>query len=175
MWIGCTPLPADGALAAVLPGRELVISSLGVRRRNPLNPWSPILGPHDFASASARVLVGAMKAAGVPRVIAVSAAGVAESGERMNVLMRAAVAWSNVGVAYRDLAVMERVYAESGLDFCCVRPVALTDGPATGRVREVEAFGATMTIARADVARWLLDRAENPVGPRFPQIARSPG
>lgn len=162
----------EGALEAVTPGREVVVSSLGIRRGNPLNPWSPILGPHDFASAVARRIVAAMRAAGVPKVVAVSTAGVADSGPRMNWPMQLAVATSNVGVGYRDLAVMERVYAESGLDVCCVRPVRLTDGPATGRIRVVDRFGLFMTIPRADVATFLLDRAEQPVtDDRFPQIA----
>jgi putative NADH-flavin reductase len=112
-----------------------------------------------------------MRAAGVPKVVAVSAAGVGDSAARMNAVMRFLVATSSIGVAYRDLAEMERVYAESGLDWCCVRPVALTNGERTGRVRTVEQFGATSWISRADVAGWMLDQVERPIVERLPQIA----
>lgn len=163
--------PSDeGALRAAMDGRDAVVSALGMRRKSPM-PWSAILGPLDFNSAAARAIVAAMKPAGVPKVVAVSAAGVGDSEARMNALMRFLVATSSIGVAYRDLAVMERVYAESGLDWCCPRPVALTNGPRTGHVRVVERFGLTLTITRADVASWMLDRAEGPISERLPQIA----
>jgi uncharacterized protein YbjT (DUF2867 family) len=156
--------------AQILPGCEAVLSSLGIRRKS-LNPWSALTSPADFCSSSARLVVDGMRAHGVPRVIAVSAAGVAESEAGMTLPMRLAVAWSNVGVAYRDLAVMEQIYASSGLDWCCVRPVALTDGPLTGQAHPVDHFGLTMRISRADVAHWMLQRLDEPDGQRLPQIA----
>jgi uncharacterized protein YbjT (DUF2867 family) len=86
--------------------------------------------------------------------------------------MRALVAGSDLGACYADLARMEAVYADSGLDWTAVRPVTLTNGPWTGRVREVEAFGLRDAIARADVAHWLLGRVSGPErGARTPQIA----
>lgn len=157
-------------LIAALQGTEGVLSSLGIRRRSK-NPWSALTSPPDFCSRSAQVLVEAMQAASVARVVAVSAAGVAESEAKMNFIMRWLVSTSNIGVAYRDLAVMERIYAESGLDWCCARPVALTDGPRTDRVRPVEHFGLTGFISRADVAAWMLDRLERGGEERLVQIS----
>lgn len=159
-----------GVLAPVFEGRDAVLSSLGGQRRNPANPWSSLVSPPDFATVSAGRIVEAMKATGVSRVVAVSSAGVADSAPHMNAVMRVLVAASNVGVAYRDLAGMEQVYAESGLDWCCVRPVVLTDGARTGEVRVVDHFGLTMTISRADVAFAMLERLR-PGGDRLPEIA----
>jgi putative NADH-flavin reductase len=162
----------EGAIAAVMPGRDAVISSLGIQRKRVWNPWSKLVSPPDFNSRTARAIVAAMQACGVRRVVAVSAAGVGDSAPRMNAVMRALVATSSIGTAYRDLAEMERVYLEAeGIDAVCLRPVTLTDAPLTGRVREVDAFGATMTVSRADVARALLDAAARSGGPRLPQIA----
>ena len=59
-----------------------------------------------------------------------SAAGVADSAARMNLLMKFIVAKSNVGISYRDLAAMERLFAASGLDWCCPAPDATHRGPA---------------------------------------------
>jgi putative NADH-flavin reductase len=156
--------------AQILPGCEAVLSSIGIKRRN-LNPWSALTSPPDLCSSYARILVEAMRTHEVARVIAVSAAGVAESEPQMTWPMRFVVAWSNVGVAYRDLAVMESIYAGSGLDWCCVRPVALTDGPVTGKAHVVDHFGFSMRISRADVAHWMLQQLTEQITERLPQIS----
>jgi putative NADH-flavin reductase len=151
-------------------GHEVVLSALGIKRTNPANPWSALASPPDFSSRTATVLVNAMRQHGVGRVIAVSAAGVAESAARMNLLMRFFVAKSNVGVGYRDLAAMERVFSESGLDWCCPRPTRLTNSRLTRRVKIVDGFPLTAAISRADVAWWMLEHATQPARERTPII-----
>ena len=164
------PLRA-GALDAVA-GRDAVVSCLGIKRAHPINPWSRLTSPADFSSTTARAIVAAMQRHGVRRVVAVSAAGVAESAFAMNAVMRFFVATSNVGVAYRDLALMERVYADSGLDWHACRPVRLVDGAATGAPRMIDGFPTTAKVRRADVAVWLADRVERgDLVPRTPSIA----
>lgn len=62
-----------------------------------------------------------------------------------------------------DAAAMERIFAESELDWTMVRPPELTDKPYTGkyRVREghLPLFG--FKISRADVADFMIKVAEN--------------
>jgi putative NADH-flavin reductase len=152
-------------------GHDLVLSALGIKRTKPANPWSALASPPDFSSRTAAMLVNAMRQHRVPRVIAVSAAGVAESAARMNLLMKLFVARSNVGAGYRDLAAMERVYAESGIDWCCPRPTRLTNGPLTRLVKIVDAFPTTAAISRADVAWWMPEHAGEPVCERTPMIS----
>jgi putative NADH-flavin reductase len=161
---------AEGVLANAVPGHDAVICCLGQKRRS-LNPWSQLLSPSDLCETTARRLVAAMTASGVRKIVALSSAGVGDSGPRMNAAMRFVVAASNVGVGYRDLEQMERIFANSDLDWCCLRPVTLVNGPLTGNVREVDAFGLTMTISRADVADELLQRVEHPTRGRTPQVA----
>jgi putative NADH-flavin reductase len=156
-------------------GHEVVLSALGIKRRNPANPWSELASPPDFSSRTATLLVHAMRSQGVPRVVAVSAAGVAESAARMNLLMKFFVATSRVGDGYRDLEVMEQVYADSALDWCCPRPTRLTNGPLTRRVASVESFPMTAAISRADVAWWMLEQAEKPIRERTPMISGAKG
>ncbi len=67
---------------------------------------------------------------------------------------------SNVGVAYRDLADMECVLANSGLDWMVVRPVTLVDHAATERSRVIRRYGLTDRISRCDVAEWILSALE---------------
>jgi len=152
---------------------DVVISALGIKRANPFNPWSRLVSPPDFTEAAAARIVAAMKRHGKRRVLAVSAAGVADSAPRMNRLMKFIVAASNVGVAYRDLAGMERVYTESGLDWCCPRPTRLTDGPLTHRAAISESFPMWAAISRSDVAWWMLSRIEVSFESRTPIITRT--
>lgn len=167
--------PLDAAFVArAIAGHDHVASGLGLRRRNPTNPWSPLISPPDFCSQTARHIVVGMRAAGVRRVVAISAAGVGDSAARMNWLMRFLVARSNVGVAYRDLAVMEQVYADSGLDWQTPRPTRLSDGPASGRVIETDAFPMSAAISRADVAAYMFAQLMAPViTARSPTITRA--
>lgn len=156
----------------LVAGHDLVLSALGLRRTRPANPWSALASPPDFCSRTAAALIAAMQRHRVARVVAVSAAGVAESHARMNRLMKFFVATSNVGVGYRDLAVMEDRFARSGLDWCCPRPTRLTDGAQREQVATVDAFPMRAAISRADVAWWMVTRAEDgALEPRTPQIS----
>ena len=161
----------DGCMEAVVPGHDAVLSSLGLKRKNPANPFSALDSPADFASSTARSLVVAMKKHGVKRVIAVSADGVGDSAPGMNWLMKLLVSASTIGAGYRDLNVMEKVYAKSGLDFCCVRPTTLTTGPQTNRVRRIDNYPVTASISRADVAAWMIEHLSADLSAdRFPII-----
>jgi putative NADH-flavin reductase len=159
----------------LVAGHDLVLSSLGLRRTNPANPWSALASPPDFCSRTATALIAAMQRHRIGRVVAVSAAGVAESHARMNGLMKFFVATSNVGVGYRDLAAMEDLFARSELDWCCPRPTRLTDGRQNERIATVDAFPMRAAISRADVAWWMVTRAEaGALQPRTPQITAAP-
>ena len=152
-------------------GHDVVISSLGFRRAHPANPWSRLVSPPAFNSSTAAALIAAMEAQGVRRVVAVSAAGVGDSAAGLNGLMRFLVAKSNVGVAYRDLAVMEGLFAASTLDWCCPRPTRLTNGP-VAPTTTIADFPTMAAISRASVAAWLLAWAEGTASPasRTPTI-----
>ena len=152
-------------------GHEVVLSALGNKRTNPANLWSALASPPDFSTRTAAMLVTAMRQHGLARVIALSAAGVADSAVRMNLLMKYFVAKSNIGIAYRDLAAMERAFADSGLDWCCPRPTRLTNGGLTRRVKMVESFPVTAAISRADVAWWMLEHGAQPIGKLTPMIS----
>jgi hypothetical protein len=159
----------DGAIATVARGHDVVISCLGIRRRRPRNPWSALASPPDFTSRTARAIVAATAAAKIERVIAISAAGVADSWPRMSWFLRFLFANSRIGDAYRDLATMEEVYAASTLDWVAVRPVTLTDRGAKD-ARETDRFPLTATIARATVARWIVEHVDAPMMERTPMI-----
>jgi len=148
-------------IATAVENKDAVASCLGIRRASKF-PWAPILSPPDFTASVASALIPAMSHAGVRRVVAISAGGVAESITQLTTPVRWMVGAGTIGVAYRDLAEMERLLSASLLDWLAVRPVTLMSGPPTGRVGKVEKYGLFSIVRRADVAAWMLGALARP-------------
>ncbi|MBF6423617.1 NAD(P)H-binding protein [Nocardia cyriacigeorgica] len=145
-------LSADSLVDAV-KGADAVLSGIGANgRRDPLRP----------ASTSAAAVTEAMDAAGVRRLVVVSAGTLNHSGAGQPMIVRAASVPLRAVLKdlYADLERMESILAGSGLDWTSVRPSGLTNAPGTGRYRRVVDGGpAGLRIPRADVARAMLDIA----------------
>jgi len=148
-------------IATAVENKDAVASCLGIRRASKF-PWAPILSPPDFTASVASALIPAMSHAGVRRVVAISAGGVAESITQLTTPVRWMVGAGTIGVAYRDLAEMERLLSASLLDWLAVRPVTLMSGPPTGRVGKVEKYGLFSIVRRTDVAAWMLGALARP-------------
>jgi putative NADH-flavin reductase len=140
---------------AALIGVDVVIQTLGVGLGDMIRPV------HLFSDAT-RVLIAAMKARSVKRLICVTGFGAGDS--------RASISWLQrlpfqivFGRAYDDKSLQERLIKESGLDWTIVRPGVLTGGPRTGRY-EVLAEARQWRngiISRADVAAFLVQQIED--------------
>jgi putative NADH-flavin reductase len=155
-------------LESAVAGADAVLSALGPRSRSEA----------EVASAGTRAIVAAMQATGVRRIVVVSAApiGTVASPGRPKppkhdpgdgFFMRhlfSRVARAAFGTNYADLATMEDVLGDSGLDWTVVRPPRLNDKPPTGAYRT--AFGQNVrggwSISRADVADLMLRVIEEP-------------
>jgi uncharacterized protein YbjT (DUF2867 family) len=149
------------AIASALEGQQAVASCLGIRRAGKA-PWSSLLSPPDFMSRVTALLVPAMERIGVRRIVAISAGGVAESITKCSLPIRWMTGAGSVGVAYRDLAEMERRLSASRLDWLAIRPVTLMNGPPTALAGKVERYGLFSIVRRADVAAWMLGALARP-------------
>jgi len=137
---------------------DVVIQTLGV-------DFSPMLifeGTRLF-SESTRVLVDAMKAAGVQRLIAVTGLGAGNSRGHGGFLYDAVIFPLLLKRVYDDKDVQEWIIKSSGLDWTIVRPGLLTNRPATHNYRVLTTpkdwrFG---TISRADVADFLVRQVDD--------------
>jgi putative NADH-flavin reductase len=160
--------PDPSTLKSSVEGADAVLSGLGQRVRSDAG----------IAARGTPSIIDAMKAATVRRIVVVSAApvGTVPSPARPNpprhdpgdgFFMRnlfsplIKVALKNL---YADLAVMEDVVRDSGLDWTIVRPPRLTDNALTGSYRT--AYGQNLRggafISRADVAHYMLRALERP-------------
>jgi uncharacterized protein YbjT (DUF2867 family) len=124
------------ALDAAVEGADAVLSGLGARSK----------AEAGVASGGTRAVVSAMQAAGVRRIVVVSAAPIGtvpsparpvppahDPGDGFFVRHLATPVVKKVlREHYADLARMEDVLRDSGLDWTVVRPPRLTDKPLTG-------------------------------------------
>lgn len=140
-----------------LSGVDAVIQTLGVSPA----PHLIFSGTRLF-SAATRVLVGAMKASPVKRLICVTGFGAGDSRGRGGILHSAAFCLF-LGRVYEDKDVQERLIRESGLDWTIVRPTILTNGPRTGAYRVLvdPRDWTSGSISRADVADFLVKQIED--------------
>ena len=139
-------------ITAALSGVDAVILALGIPMGRAL-----ILGPVRLFSEATRVIVPAMAAAGVRRLICVTGFGAGDS--------RARIGWLQglgfrlvFGRAYADKDIQETLIRQSRLDWVIVRPGVLTNGRKTGRCQVLEAPTSWRNglIGRADVADFLV-------------------
>lgn len=134
------------AVATAVDGADAVIAVVAGTRK----------GPHHTA-AVARVIIDAMRQAGVRRIVMTSAYPIVADRPRIPVaILRRVLADS-----YADSAEMERLLADSDLDWTVARLTRLLDRPARGGVEVSTGLLARAgSLTRADAAATLLDLAE---------------
>jgi putative NADH-flavin reductase len=143
----------DGALTEAMRGQHAVISTLGVGKS--------FKSGGLIAQAIPRI-IRSMETSGIRRLVFTSAFGVGETRRDVPLIPRLFMS-SLLRDVYRDKAAGDAQIQDSSLDWTIVYPAGLTDRPATGqyRVGERLALSGFPTIARADLAGFLLDQVED--------------
>jgi putative NADH-flavin reductase len=135
-----------------LVGIDAVIQTLG----EPFAPEQIFRGTNLYSTAT-RVLVNAMEASAVRRLICVTGFGAGDSRGRGDPLYNAGLCVF-LGRIYSDKDVQERIIRRSSLDWTIVRPTILTYGPRTGKYRVLvkPRDWTSGSISRTDVADFLV-------------------
>jgi putative NADH-flavin reductase len=140
-----------------LAGVDAVIQTLGVSPTPEL-----ILGGTRLFSVATRILVNAMEASAVRRLICVTGFGAGDSRGRGGLLYNAVLCLI-LGRIYADKDAQEWIIRQSRLDWTIIRPTILTDGQRTGAYRvlvDARDWRAGF-ISRADVADFLVKHVNN--------------
>ncbi|MEM7217993.1 MAG: SDR family NAD(P)-dependent oxidoreductase [Pseudomonadota bacterium] len=139
-------------VSAALDGVDAVVQCLGV----PLN-LRLLTGPITLFGAATDVLLPAMQAAGVRRLVAVTGFGAGDSGAAIHPLQR--LGFNLVfGRAYADKSRQEALIKASELDWTIARPGVLTNGPPRDDYRvliEPDSW-RNGVISRASVADFIV-------------------
>lgn len=147
-------------LDRAVPGHDAVVVSLGVSQ----NPFAMrfkigLTTPPDVVSRGTAAVLEAMRRHGVRRLVVVSAFGVAESWGDVPLPLRVFFRLFLMD-SFRDKAVQEAAVHASDADWTVLRPVGLTDKPATGDYAADPREAHSSTIARADVADYAVRALE---------------
>jgi len=141
-----------GTVNQALTGVDVVVQALGVAASPEI-----IFKPVRLFSEATRVLVAAMEATGVKRLICVTGFGAGDSRNKGGFLYNMAFNLF-LGRVYDDKDVQERIIRKSALEWLIARPVILTNGPQTGSYRVLVDPNDWRCgfISRADVADFLV-------------------
>ena len=142
----------ETALRQALKGRNAVVSALGT-------PASPVREV-TFLSTATRVLVGAMKAEDVSRLVCITGLGAGDSVGHGGFLFDNVIFPLLLRKVYADKNRQEAIVRDSGLDWTLVRPAILNDKPGRGAIRALTDLSGFHggAIAREDVARFVLEQ-----------------
>ena len=135
---------------AALTGVDAVVLTLGIG-------LSELFKPVNLFSTATRVLIDAMKAQGVNRLVCVTGFGAGDSQVSISPLQR--IPFNIVfGRAYEDKSRQEKLIKESSLDWTIVRPGVLMNGPKTGRYKILRKSSEWRNgiVSRANVADFLV-------------------
>lgn len=163
-------LSPDDVMRA-LEGIDVVVQALGIPPSLDL-----ILRPVTLFSAATRVLLSAMKTAGVRKLVSVTGFGAGDSNDAINIFQRLPFK-ALLQNAYNDKTIQEELIVASDMDWLIVRPGVLTNFPATGsyQVLTPPSSWRNGIISRTDVADFIVTRIsadqfnrEKPVVIRYP-------
>jgi putative NADH-flavin reductase len=141
-------------LADAMRGHDAVISAIG-------RGYS--FKSEHLIERTVPVIIGAMKAAGVRRLVFTSAVGVGPSYADSPFMAKLFFRTLLRGI-YADKLIGDQLIRQSGLDWTIVQPSQMTDGPLTRSYRSGErlALQGRPQISRADTAHFLLATAADP-------------
>lgn len=140
------------SIREAIAGKDAVVSALGIRNRAPTTVYSQ----------GVTNIIQAMQAAGVRRLLCVSASGL-DPGPLWQRLFAKPMLWLILKEMYSDLARMETAVKASGLDWTIMRPPQFTDGPHTGQYQTSvnQHLARCRSISRADIADYIVTHLDD--------------
>jgi uncharacterized protein YbjT (DUF2867 family) len=145
------------AVSSGVQGQDAVISALGPRNRTTPG-WSTV---PTVASDGVRNILSAMEEHGVRRLVVMSSMGVGTSRGQGGFFLEWVLKPLLLSRVFEDKERMEELVRASGVDWVIVQPGRLTDRPPRDQLVVDERARVPGTIARADVARFLVAQASS--------------
>ncbi len=141
------------AVRAALGEADAAIVALG----------APAMSKSRVRSEGTATIAAAMAELGLTRMMCVSVYGAAETRRHLPFFLRFVIFPTYLRRPVADHERQEALLAETDLDYTCVRPPNLTDGPVTGAYAHGfsgPTSDVEMYVSRADVAHFILEELE---------------
>jgi uncharacterized protein YbjT (DUF2867 family) len=149
----CKAADVDRALEG---GIDVVVQALGVPQSLDF-----ILKPVTLFSTATRIILPAMKRAGIRKLVAVTGFGAGDSHDAINIFQRFAfdAIFKN---AYDDKTIQENLIIESDLEWLIVRPGVLMNWPTSRNYKILTGPSEWRNgiVSRTDVADFIIKRIE---------------
>ncbi len=142
-------------VTAAITGHDAVLVALGTAPRSKA----------ELRTRGTQIIVDAMRATGVDRIVCLSVLGIGDSEPLMDWTLRYLLVPLLLKRAFVDHEGQEAVLRTSGLNWTAVRPPHLTNGPALGDFAHgfsADAPNLTLKISRADLAAYMLAVVDDP-------------
>ncbi len=142
------------AVEAAVRGQDAVIFSLGRSNHR---------APTTMFSDATRILIHAMEAHGVRRLVCITGIGAGDSRGHGGFFYDYVIFPWFTRETYVDKDRQESLIRASSLDWIIVRPASFTDGPEAGHLRALTSLkGITIrSISRADTAAFVLAQLQS--------------
>eukprot|EP00951_Prasinocladus_malaysianus_P018772 scaffold150636_cov45-Prasinocladus_malaysianus.AAC.1 len=150
---------AQSQIESRIEGCDAVIACIGSRQPSK---------PERWLGSGSELVISAMKAQGVSRLVMLSSMGIGDDFLPVSFLKVFWAGFLRVAIpsAHKDLLAMEKNVRSSELDYLLVRPMGLTpEEPPKGKWDVLDKKGKTnlsASICKEDVASFMLQQALNP-------------
>jgi uncharacterized protein YbjT (DUF2867 family) len=140
----------DATLGPALVNCGGVISALGTK----MSPFKKV----TLLSTATNALIKAMEEQGIMRLVCITGLGAGDSRGHGGFIFDRLILPVLLRNVYADKDRQEEIIRRSNLDWTLVRPMVLTDKPATGQVRAVVDLAGIHggSVSRGDVARFVV-------------------
>jgi putative NADH-flavin reductase len=140
-------------LGPAIAGKDVVVSAIGTTNRT----------PPKIYSVGLKNILTAMDAAGVQRLLCVSASRL-DPGPAYQKLFARLILWRVFKGGYTDLLKMEKIAQASDVDWTIIRPPRLTDGKHTGnyQIAVNHPLSHGSLVSRADLADYIVRHLDDP-------------
>jgi uncharacterized protein YbjT (DUF2867 family) len=152
-----TPEKLEDATGAIA-GCEAVVVALNNNRTSDM-PWAKPVSPPHLIENSVRNSVEAMRAAGIRRIVILSATGVGDSFPYAPWLIRLLVKKTNLGTTYADHDGVDAYIRTTDTDWTLLRAVGLSNADKVKSlvVSYANSPKPAMMISRRHVAKFMID------------------
>jgi putative NADH-flavin reductase len=138
---------------------DAVVSALNNPRKSD-GLWSKVINPPTLMTDCMRNIITVMQEKGIKRIVVETAAGAGDSYNKMPLIMKWMIRYTNLKIVYADHDGQENLLINSDLDWTIVRPVGLNNKEKEMKLAIGSNDKHSAFVSRKAVAQFMVDCLE---------------